>query len=369
MTQILAADNHIIQSKPGKWRLTYQERPLAEGSARGFRYSRSFGVTRRLPNTGIIEADHILQVVLGWQMTDESWHLGLILAPELAQKRGSRWCEVVHWPDPDITVFQDLAQTSGQELAQSIGVPFYVIPPKRATAPIITRRDLPPLPLRFGYWQMDVMRTPDNTPRYVITRRPSWRMQRIIKGAWYGFGSLVYLGLSVATLVSDIALPRTGTLLPNPQVLPYLGILISAGLVLMMLYQFALIFISINRVVIDSQERTISAWVGNRRNWSVSHVEIQSLYVSEVVKRRDEPPATEHGELSLHLGGGNFRFVIAQTEPHDNQNVPQPERVFSRKSDIRELTRDVAHTELQVAGLYIAEALGDVPVWHDLRVR
>src|SRR5690606_22994099 len=123
-------------------------------SNKGLRYSKSFGTTRRLPESGFIESQEVQQVVLGWQQTDESWHLGLILQPELADVRGSRWCELVYWPDPDITVFQDLAQTTGQELAQLLGIPFYVIPPQ-VVEKTVPRRDLPPLPLNFGDWQME----------------------------------------------------------------------------------------------------------------------------------------------------------------------------------------------------------------------
>ena len=166
MSQISAADNHVILTKNGKWRLIQQERPLAEASPKGFRYSGRFGTTRRLPEAGIIHQDDVQQVVLGWQQTDESWHLGLILAPSLAEQRGSRWCEIVYWPDPEISVFQDLAQQSGQELAQSMGVPFYVIPPQ-ALEPAAPPRELPPMPLRFGDWRMEATSTKD---RYIIKR-------------------------------------------------------------------------------------------------------------------------------------------------------------------------------------------------------
>src|SRR5688500_11827954 len=104
MNPISAADNHSIHSSLARWRLLHNEKPLAEASPRGFRYGGRFGSSRRLSETGVLEASDILQVVLGWQQTDEYWHLGLILAPRIADERGSRWCELVAWPDPKIHV-------------------------------------------------------------------------------------------------------------------------------------------------------------------------------------------------------------------------------------------------------------------------
>src|SRR5688572_2672967 len=108
MNPISAAENHSIHSANARWRLLYSDKPLAEATARGFRYGLRFGSSRRLNESGVLERNDILQVVLGWQQADESWHLGLILASEIAAERGSRWCELVSWPDPDIHVFQDL---------------------------------------------------------------------------------------------------------------------------------------------------------------------------------------------------------------------------------------------------------------------
>lgn len=377
MTEILAADNHRIKTKNGKWRLAYNDRPLAEGSDKGFRYSGRFGSTRRLPEGGIIYQSDIRQVVLGWQATDESWHLGLIVAPHLAEQRGSRWCEVVHWPDPDITVFQDLAQTTGQHLAQSIGVPFYVIPPQRDTAPPPPLRDLPELPLRFGDWQIEALPSDkrktnsQGTPekgRYVIKRTSGWIARRMFRTGWFIILTSVYLVLSLATIFGKIALPTTGTLVPDPQFLPYLGLAISGSLALAALLQFFGTVFSMDRIVIDSR-RGISAWNGKRHLWDITEAEIQSMYVSEVVKKREQAPATEYGELNIHLGGGKFQHILSQQYPEDNSDTPQPELVFPRTENIREMSRDVVHTNLQGAGMYIAEAFSNIPVWYDMRVK
>src|SRR5690606_40996963 len=53
--------------------------------------------------------------------------LGLLLEMELAQERGSRWCEIAHWPDPSTTVFQELAARAGESLAQVTTRPFHLV--------------------------------------------------------------------------------------------------------------------------------------------------------------------------------------------------------------------------------------------------
>lgn len=373
MTQISSADNHTIISTDGRWRLIYNERPLAEAFNKGFRYSGRFGVTRRLPDNGLVLQDDIQQVVLGWQQTDESWHLGLILQPDLAEQRGSRWCELVYWPDPEITVFQDLAQSTGQELAQILGVPFYVIPPQ-VVEKVLPKRDLPPLPLQFGDWRMESVKVDAKSKsldddRLVIRRKQSWQIRKLMRSGWYVLWSLLYLLLSLATLFGNIALPNTGTLLPNPEILPYLGIIISVGLFIFALYQVYIAMTSIKRVYIDSKRGVISAWTGRKMHWMLPQVEIQSIYVSEIVRKNEQAPATEYGEISLHLGGGDFHFVLQQERPEDNTNTPQPELMIPRTETIRELNRDIIHTDLQAAAGYISEALDNTPIWYDLRVK
>jgi len=378
MTEILAADNHSIYTKNGKWRLIYNERPLAEGSDKGFRYSGRFGTTRRLPEGGIIYQQDIRQVVLGWQVTDESWHLGLIVSPQLAAQRGSRWCEIVHWPDPDITVFQDLAQTSGQQLAQAIGVPFYVIPPQQTGAAPAPPRELPKLPLHFGDWRMEALPSDKRRMavqsgareirRYVLKRTRGWVFRRMLRVAWYIILATVYLLLSLATIFEEIALPTTGTLVPDPKILPYMGLAIGGSLAFAAIFLFISTMLSLDRILIDGG-RGISAWNGKRKLWEISEAEMQSMYVSELVKKREQAPATEYGELNVHLGGGKFRYLLSQQHPEDNGDIPQPELVFPRTENIREMTRDVVHTGLQAAGMYIAGAFSNVAVWHDLRVK
>jgi hypothetical protein len=366
MNQISAADNHIIHTTPGRWRVLYNERPLAEATPQGLRYGSRFAATRRLSSSGVVDRANVVQVVLGWQHTDEAWHLGLILAPTLANERGSRWVELVYWPDPDINVFEDLAKQAGQLLAQAIDIPFYVIPPQ-PYVPSAPERVLPELPLSFGDWTLK--RASADKRHFVLERSQSWLIRKYTRVFWNILWLAIYLGISLGTMFADIALPNTGTLLPNPQWLPYIGLATALLLVGIILHHIWEIMRLPNRLFINGTEGAITAWKNDSHRWGMNVYDIQSIYVSEVVDKDETPPATKYGELNVHLGGGEFKFLVSHPEPEDNANVELPNWKIARNEDaIRQLDSENAHTNLQIAAIYIAEALGSLPVWYDLHV-
>jgi hypothetical protein len=366
MNQISAADNHIIHATHGRWRLLQGERPLAEATPQGLRYGSRFAATRRLASNGILDREDISQVVLGWQHTDEAWHLGLILAPALANERGSRWVELIYWPDPDINVFEDLAKQCGQLLANALDLPFYAIPPQ-PYVPTTPERVLPELPLSFGDWTMK--RASADKRQFVLERSQSWLTRKYSRVFWNILWLAIYLAVSLGTIFADIALPNTGTLMPNPQWLPYIGLATGVLLVCIILYHIWEIMRLPNRFFINGTDGTVSAWKNNALRWQVGVYDIQSLYVSEAVDKDEAPPATKYGELNLHLGGGDFKFLVSHPEPEDNTNIDHPFGKITRSDDaIRELNRENAHTNLQIAAVFIAEALGGIALWYDLRV-
>jgi hypothetical protein len=369
MNQISAADNHIIHTTAERWRMLYNDKPLAEATPQGLRYGSRFAATRRLSSSGVLDREHIVQVVLGWQHTDESWHLGLILAPNLANERGSRWVELVYWPDPDIMVFEELAQQAGQLLSQALDIPFYAIPPQSVAAPPPPPpRALPELPLSFGDWI--IKRASVDKSHFVLERSKNWLMRKYTRIGWNVLWVFIYLAVSLATLFADIALPNTGTLLPNPHWLPYIGLATVVMLVGVIFHNLWEIARQPNKIFINGTDGSISAWKNQAQRWQLNINDVQSIYVSEIVRKKEAPPATEYGELNLHLGGGDFKFLVSHLEPEDNANIDHPFTKITRSGDvIRELERENAHTNLQVAAVYISEALGYMPTWYDLRVK
>src|SRR5690606_25426866 len=106
MTRVPASDHFVIEMSSARWRLLLKdetrEKVLAEAATgRSLRYVNSFADKRRLP-AGNLPSGLIRQVVLGYSSNDAAWHLGLMLSPDLAEKRGSRWCELVRWRQDEI---------------------------------------------------------------------------------------------------------------------------------------------------------------------------------------------------------------------------------------------------------------------------
>jgi hypothetical protein len=74
----------------------------------------------------------------------------------------------------------------------------------------------------------------------------------------------------------------------------------------------------------------------------------------------------------LHIGGGDFKFLVSHPEPEDNASIDHPFGKISRNEGIRELTRENAHTVIQVAAIYILEAMNASDTWYawyDMRVK
>lgn len=378
MTLISAADNISIETEDSIWRLVSnrdkEPHVLAEASAgQPLRYSPHFGTTRRLPTAGQLLPEMVQQVVVGWSHEDEAWHLGLVLQPELAELRGSRWCELVHWPDPDTTVFTELVRDAGQQLAGALGRPFRLIPPEPLHAP--PPPPLPALPLQAGYWALEPLPY-DEAAEYglapgealIFRRSRRWVTARIGRILWYLLWVAIYLLLSIATLTSSLAPPNAGTLLPNPEILPFLGLATAAVLLLLVGYQLYQIARRIDRVIVDPQTHSISGWKGTQQHWQISGQDVQSVYVSEVMRRRPTDLSVQHGEISLHLGGGKFQFVLQQGQQIE-QNARRRETLEAEGDQIFPLDGAEVTSGLQGAGLHIAHALGSLPCWYDLRLR
>ncbi|QPC84349.1 hypothetical protein G4Y79_08235 [Phototrophicus methaneseepsis] len=375
MTQIAAAQSHHIEITPAEWRLSNDTNLLASASSAGLYYTTNFASTRRLPKEGELGREAFMQIVAGWQQRDECWHLGLIVIPALAEKRGSRWCELAAWPDPEQDIYIDMVREAGRGLSSILGLPFHVIPPKEPEP--LPVPPLPDLPISSGYWTLETVKvgtnaikgTPVNAGQLALVRSSKWAQQKVMRALWYTFWLIVYVILSVATLLSDIALPNAGTLLPSPEMLPYLGLATAGLLGVMVLWNLIQAWTAVKVIVIDPEAQSMSAYMGKTPRWHKKVPDIQSVYVSEQVKKRSNDPLVEHGELNLHLGSGDFHFVLEQGAPESNEDAPTSENKPRRDEDtIMPLSREAIHTHLQAMALHIAEALR-VPCWYDMRVK
>ncbi|GAB4512367.1 MAG: hypothetical protein OHK0046_11770 [Anaerolineae bacterium] len=362
--RIAAAENITIEITPEHWRVwsgpAGYERGLLEAlPGRSLRYSPAFAQTRRLPNTGKLPLGYIWQVVLGWSNEDEAWHLGLLLARDLADARGSRWCEIARWPDPEGTVFLEMARHAGESLAAVLERPFNFIPRREIAA---KEPPLPELPLDTGLWTLE--RSGEAAVAFVRARK--WARARVIRLLWYVFLAVVYVVLSLATLNADLALPNAGTMLPSPELLPYIGLGTAVVLLFMSLYVLYELLTQPDRIIVN--ESGVTALRGTRERWQMAKNSLNAVYVTQVINRRGAKRTLHHGEINLHLGGDSFRQMVQQDQQEEEvQAVPTENE--APQEGVRALNVASATTDLQMAALHVGKALGGVSVWYDQRVR
>jgi hypothetical protein len=396
--KISAGGNLTIELQPEMWRLLINgsgaERVLVEAES-GFpiRYAASFGAQRRLPES-TLPTDYVQRVVVGWSGRDEAWHLGLMLEPSIAETRGSRWCEIAHWPDPDANLYADIATQAGEGLAQHIKRPFNFVPPKPAEeraayVASLTAPPLAPLPLKFDQWTLT-----QPTPAILsFTLASSWGRGKLFRTVWYTFWAAVFILLSVTSLTSGIALPRMGTLtitLPNqpevtvtlpPETLVYAGFACAALLVLLAISSFLRAATAVKRIEVDGELREVRGMRGRRTiKWRIPASALDSVYASQIVsrfnpRRSDEGRTVNYGELLLYLKEGAFKHIVATHNFEDKLPVkPRLSEIgevnidVSNEDSVTPLTAHDAHTPLQAAALYVARTL-DLPARYDQRVK
>jgi hypothetical protein len=360
MGRIPAGNNLTIDTDTEHWRLLANgdgsERVLVEASVgQPLRYVPTFGSRRRLPETGALPLDYIQRVVLGWSVKDESWHLGLMLEPELAQARGSRWCEVAHWPDPQRQQYGALAREAGNSLAQAITRPFDMIPPREDALPIPP--PMPSLPVTLDLWRLEQI----GPSVLQFTRSGAWARARLLRIVWYLLWTIIYVVLAVTTLQATIALPK-------PEWLPYLGLFSALVLVgLIFNHLFALLF-QPNVILVDASARTIRALRGKSERWRLTRDQVQAIYVSHMVSRKAKRGrrTIHYGEINLHQRNGKFRFLFDNTQAEEKSVAP--EESGSAEEHVTPLTTFNTETNMQAAAIHVARAL-DVPAWYDQRVK
>lgn len=368
-SRISAADNIVIEADAARWRMlinaNFVENVQGDGllmdvqEGQPLRYTPIFARTRHLPRSGELAAHYVQRVVLGWSWNDEAWHLGLVFEPSLAEARGSRWCELAKWPDPELDLYNDLAIQSGKLLAQILACPFNFIPVQQAAAPEAppAPKEPPPLPIQLDTWQL----SQQDNGWLVFSRNPRWQRERVRRVGWYSFWGVVYFALALASLNGDIALPR-------PEFLPYLGIL--TGLFLVGLVGFSVYELrnKPRQIVLDPSTHNVWGTLGDAGGkplWRLSREQIDSVYASEVLQPQQGKPSVRYGELNLRMTNGKFFFLLSQEEP-----LPLSE---AHAQDLSQHAQPVSLTELHtpytpVQGMAAHLASGlNVPSWYDIR--
>jgi hypothetical protein len=378
MTEISAADNLTIQIDADQWRLlSYAENGtetelLRVAPQQALAFHPDFALTRRFPTDGTLTLEYINKVILGWSEEDSAWHLGLLLSDEFAQLRGSRWCEIAHWPEPEPSVFQALAEQSGRELARIMDVDFQIVPP-RASAPVESADELAPVtpepkpevpltepPFHFGMW--DFQRNADGTLQFTRTRR--WRNGRIVRILFYGLMTVIYVVLSIATLQSDLALPNSGILLPSPEYLPYLGLFSAwVTLIITIMTLYELLF-KVNVIRIEPDR--IAGLRGDSGQWEIPLEDLEAIYITHLLSPQRKHVFVKYGEINAYTKTGTFIKLMEQSEDETEQKRGLLDNRVEKS--VTQLHPEENLTDLQTAALHICKTLqGDIACYYDQR--
>ncbi len=378
MTRIAVSPSSLVDYSPDRWRLIQVDDPAApklllEAKAGApLRFNGYFAVSRDLPEAGEILKTDLGQVLLGWSSEAGSWQLGITLSPEISLARSSRWFEVLRLAHPDPKLFEDTARQLGAALARALDIPFASSQESLEEAPEPEPIPLVELPLELGMWRLQTATGIGADEGELELRRDRrWMRGRLRQIAWYALMTAIYLWVSLATLTNELGLPIAGTLIPNPAWLPYLGIVVAALLVLAVLRQVWIILREPDAILVNPWEKAISAWRGGQMLWKVNAGGVQSVYASEVLKKRGRRHTVLHGEINLHLLDGSFKPLLIDADKISDGLLPgidlQSEK--QREEGLRAMEPAEAATALQAAAWHIALCLGDLPVWHDRRLR
>ncbi len=379
MTRIAVLPNTLVDFSAEAWRLIQldnQAEPkllLEAKSGLPLRFSGAFAVSRDLPETGEILVSDLGQVLLGWSQQSTSWQLGITLSEEISLVRNSRWFEILRFAAEDPDRHEAAARQLGEALAATLGIPFVtrdrVIEPA-AAAP--EPAPLAELPLGLGMWQLEETAAQGELQ---LRRQSRWKWARRRQIAWYALWMFIYIWVALATLGSDLGLPNAGTLIPNPDWLPYLALVVAALLLLQALRQAWQDLRSPDAIVFNAYNKSIRGLRGNAQRWQLSAGGLQSVYVSEVVKPagRGRLPLTgskhstfHHGEINLHLLDGSYVTVLLDQVKRTYPLLPGALET-EREAGVSALEASEACSALQMAALHISRTLGDLPVRYDRR--
>lgn len=375
MTRIAVSHDMLVDYSEDRWRLIQIDADavptlLVEVKAgRSFRYDDDFGNRRALPPLGEVAPRDIGEVVLGWSEDDAAWLLGMTLAPELSFSRSSRWFELLRIDDTGQPSGQRAVEQIGLALADVLGKPLVDAAPGDAVAepepiPLID------LPLDLGDWILQA-RSKADEDELQFARDRRWMRARTRQIAWYSLLAAFYAWVSIASLMHELALPNAGTLIPDPSLLPYLGLGLSLLLLVMIALQVKRIMQEPDTLLISAGKGGVSALRGGSLRWQVDLDGVQSVYASELVKKRGRQPVVFHGEIHLQLLDGSFRRLLVEPDKRADALLPGCDAAAekNRPAGVSVLEPEAVATALQAAAARVAVCLGNVPVWYDRRFK
>ncbi len=382
MPKFIAANNLTIHIDDDVWRLfngrSDDSPPLVEAKGDGLSYGPAFATARRLSPDGHLSPDHIAMVVVGWAVEDSSWHLGLMVTPDIAQTRGGRWCGLARWDDHDGSD----AERAGTALATALNKPFRYVPPVSHPQPVTEEAvaeedaedtatsveqhvietptappepELPPvlpmsLPISIGEWVLE-----EHPQGLLWTHPKAWRTRTLIYG-------LLSLGLALIFALLSLGAKLSIYAPVQPDWLPLIGL----GIAIVMLGAAIWQLLTLARaasVLVDNRQRLIRVMRGKRRIVVQSPYEgIEYLLISHVLSRREASPSHDPiaydriwPEVWIHLYSPRRGFInicyTGHTEGRVRSGLSLVERRPLNLAEIDTPAHHAAHIMAEMIGV------------------
>ncbi len=366
MPTVTAADNSTIHYDSARWYLYNgrgeSELPAVSAAPGGMAYTPAFAASRRLPESGFLPVDQIMLVALGYAAEDSAWHLGVMLTPEAALGRGSRWCGLARWQAETAAE----AEPTARALAELWNKPFKLIPPSAPAAPALpatpeptpSAPELPlmPLPILVERWEFS-----QTENAYLLRRGADWRRGLWMRTLFFAILAPLFAVLSIGALTTPFA-PV------SPEWLPFVGLGIAVLLAGLVIWQVnALRHETCVLIDLRSQLVRLTNSRGTRTRAQFPYESAEYVLISHVVNRRkpaQESPGVQRVwlELWLHIYAGRRGFVLLahmnEVEGRAAENVSFAQR---RPLHFGELDSPAHHI-----GGWIGREL-DVPVYVEER--
>ncbi|HLY24726.1 MAG TPA: hypothetical protein VKQ72_00210 [Aggregatilineales bacterium] len=383
MPTIVASNNLTIQIENNTWSLHNGRGDsvpaIVQAQTDGISYRPSFATARHLPPEGRLAGNHITMVVVGWAVEDSSWHLGIMVTPEIAQSRGGRWCGLARWNHYD----GESAEEAGRALATTLNKPFRLVPPPDAqsegqdaaavsatyaphTAPPeappsptslpevepVQPVSLMPLPITMGDWTMD-----EDDSGLIWQRSHTWHRRQVVNGIFLVILTLAFAALSLGAQFSVFAPPQ-------PDWLPLVGLILTVLMLILSVRQFFTLSRA-NTVLIDNQQRLVRVMRGYRSGGGSRSARtlVQSPYegldyilVSHVLGRRDSGNPYDRVSLEawIHIFSPRRGFInVCYVNQADGRSLTGHSFEVRRPLDLHEINTPVHHS-----ALYVAEMVG-----------
>lgn len=333
--------------------------PLITAVGSAIVFHPTFARSQNLPSQ--ITPDQIQMVVAGWAEEDQTWHLGVLLEPDLSAQRGGRWCGFARWAESG----GGDAESAGRALGGLLVRPFRLVAPtlpaeEPPSEPEVEAEPIAllPLPLDLGEWELV-----EDAVGLLCKESGTWRRSMLTRMLILGGLAPIFGYLSVGAITSVYASVQ-------PEWLPYLGLIITAVLIFLAGTQAIALLRGVH-AVIDQRSRMVRRLTRNGQVLVQTPFEgVEYVLATQVINRRQEESGARKGntpipfsaEVWIHVYSPRRGFILL-SHSSDLSGIIMPEITLGQKHP---LNLEEVNTPAHHAALHVAEMIG-VPAYLDQR--